>query len=198
MGGVSAWTWNKSTSECDLRQGWPIVLSEFPLEPMITKIDADDDRLNLLVQTGGGEIHVFDLPSTTYSPVVEWGMYGYDYGNSRRYGGVESLRGDDGGDDESMNGGLADASLGSPRPVPFNPIQTISFYVPYRQDVSLKVYDISGRLVKILQEGPLDEGTHLRTWTGDDDKGAPVATGVYFYRIRIGSYEDTRKTMMLK
>jgi hypothetical protein len=165
---------------------------------MITKVDSGDDRLNLLVQTGGGEIHVFDLPSTTYTPVVEWSMYGYDYGNTRRYGGVEAIL-DGGGDDERR---FAEhktyPSLGSPNPVPFNPIQRISFYVPSRQDVSLKVYDIGGRLVKTIEEGLLDEGTQLRTWTGVDDRGAPVATGVYFYRIRIGSYEDTRKTMMLK
>ena len=198
MGGLSAWTWNRSTSECEQRQGWPIILTEIPLEPMITKVDSGDDRLNLLVQTGGGEIHVFDLPSTTYTPVVEWSMYGYDYGNTRRYGGVEAIL-DGGGDDERR---FAEhktyPSLGSPNPVPFNPIQRISFYVPSRQDVSLKVYDIGGRLVKTIEEGLLDEGTQLRTWTGVDDRGAPVATGVYFYRIRIGSYEDTRKTMMLK
>ncbi len=68
-------------------------------------------------------------------------------------------------------------------PNPFNPSTTIRFALPNDTRVSLVVYDTRGRRVRTLVDGDLVAGTHDVTWTGRDDRGAAVGSGVYFVRL---------------
>ncbi len=88
--------------------------------------------------------------------------------------------------------------LGQNYPNPFNPTTTISFGLPSTDDVSLRIYNIRGQLVRELVNGVLDAGYHEVTWDGQDQHGGKVASGIYFYRLESGDYSQSRKMIMLK
>ncbi len=83
-------------------------------------------------------------------------------------------------------------------PNPFNPSTSIEFSLPARERVSLKVFDVSGRLVRTLVDGPLSDGVHRYTWDGHNERGASVASGVYFYVLRSESIRQSRKAVLLR
>ncbi len=115
-------------------------------------------------------------------------------------GGNGLLRGTDGDISHAPGDELLPACLLMPQnvPNPFNPGTKIEFSLPSRQDVTLRVYDIRGQLVRTLVSGPLDEGSHAATWNGQDDSGGVMATGVYFYRLVTEEGALTRKMTLLK
>ena len=83
-------------------------------------------------------------------------------------------------------------------PNPFNPSTRISFALGKSETVSLRVYDVSGRLVTTLVDGYLPAGEHRVTWRGEDGDGAAVSSGIYFYRLRTPEGNETRSMVLLK
>jgi len=71
-------------------------------------------------------------------------------------------------------------------PNPFNPATTIRFKLNAPASVALQIFDIRGALVKTLVERDLNAGVHEQRWNGRDNSGRHVASGIYFYRLRIG------------
>ncbi len=90
-------------------------------------------------------------------------------------------------------------SLAQNFPNPFNPSTRIQFALPSKGHVSLKIYNVAGQLVKTLQNGVMDAGSHELTWDGANNLGANVASGVYFYKINAGdNYENMKKMVLLR
>jgi spore coat protein A len=83
-------------------------------------------------------------------------------------------------------------------PNPFNPMTTVSFSLPEAAHVHLLIYDIQGRLMKVLVEGNLPRGKHDIVWNGKDQSGAQVAAGTYFARLETDIGSEVQKLMMLK
>jgi len=85
-------------------------------------------------------------------------------------------------------------------PNPFNPSTSINFSIAEGTNplVSLSIYDVRGRLVRVLQDAPLEPGYYSRVWDGTDDRGRKVSSGVYFYRLRAGDFNSVRKMVLLK
>jgi hypothetical protein len=84
-------------------------------------------------------------------------------------------------------------------PNPFNPSTTITFDVPeVGGQVTIDVFDISGRFVTRLAEKNYPPGVVSVTWDGSDARGARVATGVYFCRMTAPGFSQTRKMVLLK
>jgi len=83
-------------------------------------------------------------------------------------------------------------------PNPFNPTTTIRYTLPVASNVTLAVYGVDGKLVRVLQSGSKPMGTFEATWDGRDTSGTPVASGVYFYRLKAGSFTETRKMVLMK
>jgi hypothetical protein len=84
-------------------------------------------------------------------------------------------------------------------PNPFNPSTRIQFALPTKGHVSLKIYNVAGQLVKTLQDGVMDAGSHELTWDGSNNLGSNVASGVYFYKINAGdNYENMKKMVLLR
>ncbi len=84
-------------------------------------------------------------------------------------------------------------------PNPFNPTTAISYEIPARGLVDLRVYDVSGKLVRTLVAGEKATGPHTVVWDGADNTGSRMASGVYLYRLLFnGAVVDTRKMLMLK
>ena len=69
-------------------------------------------------------------------------------------------------------------------PNPFNPSTTIGFEVPSSMEISLNIYDISGRIVKKLIDNDFrNAGKHFIVWNGKDESGISVSNGVYIYKL---------------
>jgi hypothetical protein len=83
-------------------------------------------------------------------------------------------------------------------PNPFNPTTRIAFGLAAPGNVSLKIYDAAGRLVRVLAEGARPAGNYSELWDGRDARGAAVASGIYFYRLTVGSFTETRKMALLR
>jgi hypothetical protein len=94
------------------------------------------------------------------------------------------------------------ARLEGAAPNPFNPSTQVRFEVPGTAGALvpavLRVYDLSGRLVRTLVAEPVTPGTHSVTWNGQDDSGARVASGVYFARLSCAGVEQATKLTLVK
>ncbi|MCK4654344.1 MAG: T9SS type A sorting domain-containing protein, partial [Candidatus Cloacimonetes bacterium] len=64
--------------------------------------------------------------------------------------------------------------------------------------VSLKVYNVKGQLVKTLVNDKLEAGNYSTTWNGKDKNEEPVASGIYFYKLKAGDFQRVRKMILLK
>ena len=89
-------------------------------------------------------------------------------------------------------------SLEQNLPNPFNPSTKIFFAVPTNGRVTLRIYDLAGRLVNELVNGELQAGNHEVIWDGRDDGGRSVASGSYLYRIQSNDQVQTKRMVLLK
>jgi flagellar hook assembly protein FlgD len=85
-------------------------------------------------------------------------------------------------------------------PNPFNPSTAIEFSIPegFQGAVTLRIYNTLGELVRELVAEELRPGTYREVWDGLDNTGRRLATGVYLYQLKAGSYTATRKLMLMK
>lgn len=84
-------------------------------------------------------------------------------------------------------------------PNPFNPITTVAFDLPSEQTVSLRIYDMGGRLVDTLLNDELaSAGRNETVWRGRDTDGRIVPAGVYFYRLSTGGFSETKRMTLVK
>ncbi|MCK9995668.1 MAG: T9SS type A sorting domain-containing protein, partial [Candidatus Krumholzibacteria bacterium] len=83
-------------------------------------------------------------------------------------------------------------------PNPFNPSTKIDFALPESQHVKLAVFSIDGRRIATLKNETMPAGRYTVTWTGRDDQGGLVASGIYFYRIQAGDFSRIQKMTLLK
>jgi len=86
-------------------------------------------------------------------------------------------------------------------PNPFNPSTIISFSLnsEFTEDTELVIYNLKGQKVKTFL---INTSTHQPInsviWNGKDDFGKPVSSGIYFYRLEVGNFEQTRKMLLIK
>jgi hypothetical protein len=78
-------------------------------------------------------------------------------------------------------------------PNPFNPTTTLMYELPEAMNVRLEVFDLLGRRVRVLDEGPRTSGAHSLTF---DATG--LSTGVYVYVLKAGGTRLTRKMILLR
>ena len=83
-------------------------------------------------------------------------------------------------------------------PNPFNPTTTLRYTLERNGYVSLAIYDLLGREIKRLVNGPQAAGHHRAVWDGTDMNKAPMTSGVYIYQLISGGRCETRKMMLLK
>ncbi len=84
------------------------------------------------------------------------------------------------------------------RPNPFNPSTMIEYQLPETGHVELTIYDALGRRIVTLVDGPQTAGYKSVMWNGQDRSGAQAASGVYFYRLRAGSFAESKKMILLR
>jgi len=84
-------------------------------------------------------------------------------------------------------------------PNPFNPNTTLRFDVPAQSPVNLKIFDVNGRLIRVLIDGKeYGIGSWERKWDGKNDKGAPVQSGVYLCVYEACGRRTSAKLVILR
>lgn len=88
--------------------------------------------------------------------------------------------------------------LQSATPNPFTASTDIRFSIARRDPVTLEIYDVGGRRLRVLQSAALDAGVHVRSWDGRSEGGERVANGIYFVKMATTGYVATKKVVLLK
>jgi hypothetical protein len=92
--------------------------------------------------------------------------------------------------------------LGHGHPNPFNPATTIDYAVAAPSRVTIRVFDVAGRVVRTLVDSHVAAGRRTATWDGTTDSGERAASGIYFVRMEMTgereSFTATRKLALLK
>jgi len=84
-------------------------------------------------------------------------------------------------------------------PNPFNSKTIISYQLPAKADVSLKIFNILGREVRTLVNKKQSKGSHSVVWDGKNELGEYVGSGIYFYRLEAGNdFSQTKKLLILR
>ncbi len=86
-----------------------------------------------------------------------------------------------------------DVHLDQNYPNPFNPVTVIGYQLPVRSDVRLEIFDMLGRRVAVLVDGPVQAGSHQATFDASD-----LSSGVYVYRLTAGNAVQTRQMVLVK
>ncbi len=104
---------------------------------------------------------------------------------------------------ENANRSVSETKLLPNYPNPFNPETWIPYQLAEATDVSVKIYDVSGRLVRVLSVGFKPVGYYLTReraayWDGRNEIGESVSSGVYFIRFVAGAFAATQRVVIVK
>ena len=75
---------------------------------------------------------------------------------------------------------------------------TISYQVPHDCHVQLKVYNLTGQVVRTLVDNQVRPDYYKVVWNGYDDRGSKLAGGIYFYKITAGEFTSLKKLILLR
>ncbi len=161
---------------------------------------------------------LFDLYNNTDNKIMAkknyWGTkdtdtvkeHIYDYYDDNSLGIVEVEPLWEGEDEKGMGGEMLSGegtipliySLKHPSPNPFVNNTTIAYSIAKPGNVSLNIYDISGRFIKTLVDEKKDAGVYSVRWNGSDDDKRQVAIGVYFIRLTSGDFTSVKKVILVR
>jgi len=177
-------------------QGFPIALAaEATGTPALC--DCDGDGMSEVVTVDyGGTVHVwdYDAPFSPGGP-APWPQFHHD---ARRSGSIEMT--DLLGVDPATAAVPRTLELAAPRPNPARGLSQFAIGVPLEQNgaaLELAIYDLAGRLVRVITSGPARAGRSTASWDTRDAMGARIPGGVYLVRLRAGVQSCTRKVVVL-
>ncbi len=160
--------------------------------PTLTDLDQDGD-IEILIGALNDNLYCWDIPEVYNANLIEWGMFRNSLLNTGLYetSGVGIF--------EEPRIFITDtANLFQNRPNPFNGSSVISYQVQGTGNVTLQVYDISGKLVRTLVDEVQCSGDHSVTWDSRTSSGVEVSPGVYLYRLETGSSVSTREMILIR
>jgi hypothetical protein len=99
---------------------------------------------------------------------------------------------------EAVTAELPMLSLDQNYPNPFNPSTSVWYSIPERTHVTLDILDVSGRRIVRLEDSVKGAGTHESRWSGRNQGGDIVSSGLYFYRLTAGKKSITRKMILMR
>jgi hypothetical protein len=99
-------------------------------------------------------------------------------------------------EEESKISKFYDLVLFAPSPNPFSSHTAIRYSLPTQSSVSLSIYDVTGRLIKVLVSDTKPIGEHSVTWNGQDNQGNRVKNGIYFCSLKTNGKTVTRKIIL--
>jgi hypothetical protein len=136
---------------------------------------------------------VISFPGPSTPAAYEWPTYAGNIHRTSTYGD----RGPEVGVDPGTVAGLQFA-LRQNSPNPFGAATTIRWVVPNDGTVTLRVFDVAGRLVRTLVNESVAAGPGAVVWDGRDGAGKRLSSGVYFYRLDAADRTVTKKSLLLK
>lgn len=174
-------------------------------------IDADNNREAVFDSKSGVAIRIVD----TQTNMVEFSLDGdysietildfdndsyhemiiYDWSNN-----IVQVWGDGTPNNIATNSGSLPTpyKLSQNYPNPFNPSTTIEYSVQKAEKVQIEIFNTLGQSVRTLVNESKSIGEYSITWDGKDDNGKRLATGTYFYQLRVGDFTSTKKMLFLK
>lgn len=180
----------------------PSMINYFSLECPVQVIYSDDipnlslhliqnEELLLSVPVDSNEEFFLDIPELVVDNELTLTLTGYNVIPQSFTITLDSMDGEN-------NGINAVTSLRGNYPNPFNPNTSISFNLKSADDVNIDIYNVMGQKITTVANGYYDAGEHNVDWNGDDGEGRPVASGVYFYKMKAGRYTSTKKMILMK
>lgn len=153
-------------------------------------LDADDE-CEIVVATPR-TMYAYDLLGHDYDPSsIHWAMGGADARRTHSFGTVTPT-------DAPLAVEVAGTRLLAPRPNPFNPRVTLFFELAREGRARLEIFDTAGRHVRTLDLGIRPAGQSQIDWTGKDDRGRSVASGVYHVKLAALGTEDVRRVVLVR
>lgn len=141
-----------------------------------------------------------DLGSSTIGTLYDWVIYdisgAYPPGEGTPL--PDTLTGNPAAIDEVSLIRPDNFNLTQNYPNPFNPSTNIQFSLAKSEQVSLKIYDINGRMVRHLVNQSKQPGTYNVSWDGLDQYGNQLSSGIYYYSLEAGNFRDSKKMTLLK
>ncbi len=175
---------------CTPEMGWPLLAGgEIDATPALADLDGDG-LAELLVRGRDGWLHAFATREPYVASSIEWGMFGHDPRHTSLYTPPD------------LTGVAGPAPVGRFRlvgagPSPFRQTATLDFELDRAGAARLRVYSVSGRLVRTLVNAELPAGIGQVVWDGRGRDGQPVPSGLYFVRLEMGARSATRKLVRL-
>jgi flagellar hook assembly protein FlgD len=84
-------------------------------------------------------------------------------------------------------------------PNPFNTSTTIRYFLDNTADVTIKIYNIQGELIRVLlNKESISAGFHNVTWNGENERGMKVSSSIFFYQLNVNESSETKKMLLLK
>ena len=99
---------------------------------------------------------------------------------------------------EDLHGLPEEFAIHQNYPNPFNPTTTLRYDIPEDGNVSIFIYDMMGRQIRMLVNRNVSAGYHFIQWDGTNQSGSPVAAGVYIYVLQSENYRGLKKMILLK
>jgi hypothetical protein len=166
---------------------------EWPLTVKTSLGDRPAELSYNLSQTMSDGYQLYLVDRKTNKATVLSGSGQLGFSGSREFAVIYTNRG---------LGGLAlkplSFDLNQTYPNPFARSITVNYQLAAAGQVSLKVYNVTGQLVKTLAEGTALPGYYSQIWNGRDNSGRKIASGVYIMRLASGGQERTRKLVKIK
>jgi len=177
--------------------------NEYPYEIKIQKIDKNGLKLwdkNGVIFTLQEETYSFDFVADgTGGTIITWytissnrGVYAQRVNKYGKLGNITTVL--------EFNENIAPISflLNQNYPNPFNNQTSISYQINKSTYVVLKIYDITGKEVITLVDEFQNLGNHRVVWNGKNNKGGDVASGIYFYQLKINELVQTKKLTLIQ
>jgi flagellar hook assembly protein FlgD len=89
-------------------------------------------------------------------------------------------------------------NLYSNYPNPFNSSTIIRYFIEQTNFVQLTIYNNLGKLLRTLVHEEKASGEHSIVWDGEDSEGTNASSGIYLYHLKVGSFVQTRKMILLR
>ena len=177
----------------------------------------DHDYATLGYDASGNELWVerYNGPGNGYDKASDIAVYGCDnvYVTGESWGGalcdyatIKYVQNDFVRDETGDREKPSEFTLSQNYPNPFNQVTKIEFTLGKSGFASLNIYDILGRKVRILASEQVSSGYKSVLWDGKNDSGKDVASGIYFYQLKVenpvpggvGDFTETKKLVLLK